>query len=142
MRRRRSPGRVGSEPPRLPLTAREFSLWEPDETHDRNPPLDVDWGCLHVVDARGARFTALGDYGYVVALRSAEQRIPGPQDYDDPDWNRKGVIDVSDEFPIEEFRAQWLIGGWPDDWPEIVRRHGHVTVFPMPGHESRAEGDE
>jgi hypothetical protein len=139
IRRKRSPGKVAVARPVLPFMAREYALHEPEKLDvNFQPPLDEDWGLLHTVDAADRRFTLLGDYGFVLAMRSASEDTGiRPPDYYDPRMSTRTVDHQTqqDEFPFEEFRAAYAVAGWPDDWQEFVKRHGALMVIRLPGVE-------
>jgi hypothetical protein len=88
--------------PVSPLAAREFAreLWR-------------GWGVLYCTDGSGAHWTALGEPEFVDALWAASERLGG---------DREGVRSARfGEFPLEEFRARWLVRGWPHEWRDEVR---------------------
>lgn len=87
--------------PALPLIAREYATIErnaipefPEEISRRR------WGCLHSDDQNGEHWTILGDYEYVIALQQVPQTSSAQMD----------------DFPPDEFRPQWFLQGWPDEW--------------------------
>lgn len=130
------------ETPALPLELREyatFSVKDSREVFRGQKALHRKWGALYAEDQVGAHWTLLGDHGWVRSLsmqgkpldaESAAARVPSklsdelgiaPAD--------EGVPNalVIAEWPVEEFRGQWFILGWPDEWQAL----GGVRVGPF-----------
>jgi hypothetical protein len=71
----------------------------------RLPPTATGYGLVHSLDERGRRWTIITeDLEYLQGLRSRTERSYG--------------LEISEEkFPLKR-------PGWPDDWPESLRRDG------------------
>jgi hypothetical protein len=78
-----------------------------------------------VSEPTGDHWTLLGDPEYVRGLRVASQPTPAAERIPSPPGEALGIKPVQRgvlmdlveaEFPIDAFRPQWAVAGWPDEW--------------------------
>ena len=130
-----------TEQPQFPLSAREYATFTAKEARkvfQGQEVLHKPWGMLFCDDANGAHWTLLGSRPWVDSLR--EQAEPGsaetianipespsgiPPSGDGVNMDPDGA--AAAEWPLEEFRARWVIRGWPDEWEQA----GRAEVFPF-----------
>ena len=100
------------------------------------PDMGQAWGLLYCLDPNGSRWTLLGDHGWVESMTaahgnplSAEQLAAMP-----PSPTAESEVEVvmteaqRSEWPMAEFRPQWAIKGWPDEWSSSVSEP--LGIFP------------
>jgi hypothetical protein len=88
------------------------------------PEMGQAWGLLYCLDPNGHRWTLLGDHAWVMSMTvahgkplSAEQFAampPSPTAESEVEMVMTGAR--LSEWPLEAFRPQWAIKGWPDEW--------------------------
>jgi hypothetical protein len=97
-------------------------------------PLGRAWGMLFCADERGAQWTVLGDPAFVEPLRVAQRPLPEgvlrraqpPSPSPAPPSGKGLTGELVGEFPVDEFRPQWLVRGWADEWSGL----GRIEVWP------------
>jgi hypothetical protein len=85
------------------------------------PEMAHAWGLLYCVDPNGDRWTLLGDHGWVASMTAAHGKPLGAEQLavsPSAEWEVEMELTGprSSEWPVEEFRPEWAIKGWPDEW--------------------------
>ena len=118
----------------FPLVWQEYALTSREQARRifQPNPLRRAWSMLFCADQRGAHWTALGDTGFVQAVRAAERTFPEssrrqpPSPSPVPPSGKALPVELTGEFPVEEFHPEWLLRGWTDERPV----HGRIEVCP------------
>ncbi len=127
--------------PVLPLRAQEYATLSRRDARGlfrASPPLCAAWSMVYVIDAAEARWTVLGDPQYLAAARAAERPAPrdvvaaiAPSPLPTTPPPSGMMLDVA-EFPLDELRPSWVLAGWPDDWPGMVRAGVALAAYSWP----------
>jgi hypothetical protein len=121
--------------PYLPFEAIQYATISRKDSRaifKKEKRLHQKWGVLLTRDQNREHWTLLGDHSWVVSLRM--QAKPLSEDDGIRMRGRPSALceelgikpldvgipsEIMSEWPLEEFRAQWSINKWPDEWHEL-----------------------